>query len=105
MAPNLWAVHNDEKLWPEPHKFDPERHLDNEGNFVRSPYIIPFGLGARQCLGEQMARMEVFTFLVTLVQHFKFDPDPNDNSLPDIESGSNGLAFVAKHFNIVANEA
>ena len=105
MAPNLWAVHNDEKLWPEPHKFDPERHLDNEGKFVYSQYIIPFGLGARQCLGEQMARMEVFTFLVTLVQHFRFGPDPNVDFLPDIDWGSNGLTFVPKDFKTVVTEA
>ena len=66
VLPNLWAVHNDPDLWKEPEEFIPERHLDSNGNFVKSNYVIPFSLGPRHSLGEQLARMEVFIFLVSL---------------------------------------
>ena len=45
--------------------------------------MIPFWVGPRHCLGEQLARMEIFIFLVSLVQRFKFLPDPNEDKLPD----------------------
>uniref|UniRef100_H2Z9F6 Uncharacterized protein n=1 Tax=Ciona savignyi TaxID=51511 RepID=H2Z9F6_CIOSA len=76
IAPNLWAVHNDPEEWDEPNKFKPERHLDAGGNFVQLKHVIPFSVGPRHCLGEQLARMEVFIFLVSLVQKFEFLPDP-----------------------------
>ena len=69
-----------------------------------SPHIIPFSIGGHQCLGEQMAKMEMFMFLVSLVQRFELGPFPKETILPDIESGTNGLAFVPVHFNIVAKE-
>jgi len=100
----LWAVHNDDTRWPQPDIFVPERHLDATGKFVSSPHIIPFSIGGRQCLGEQMAKMEMFMFLVSLVQRFELETDPNEAALPDIESGTNGLSFVPVHFKIVAKE-
>nr|XP_002123213.4 cytochrome P450 2U1-like [Ciona intestinalis] len=99
---NLWAVHNDPNTWEEPSMFKPERHLDESGHFVQSKHVIPFSVGPRHCVGEQLARMEVFIYLVSMVQKFEFLPDPNANELPDIEKGSNGPAFVPQMFDIVA---
>uniref|UniRef100_H2YS91 Uncharacterized protein n=1 Tax=Ciona savignyi TaxID=51511 RepID=H2YS91_CIOSA len=82
---NLWAVHNNPDVWDEPNKFKPERHLDDKGNFVQSNHVIPFSVGPRHCLGEQLARMEIFIYLVSLVQKFEFLPDPDATELPDIE--------------------
>uniref|UniRef100_H2Z9F5 Cytochrome P450 2U1 n=1 Tax=Ciona savignyi TaxID=51511 RepID=H2Z9F5_CIOSA len=102
IAPNLWAVHNDPEEWDEPNKFKPERHLDAGGNFVQLKHVIPFSVGPRHCLGEQLARMEVFIFLVSLVQKFEFLPDPKATVLPDIENGASGAAYVPLPFKIVA---
>uniref|UniRef100_H2Z8V6 Uncharacterized protein n=1 Tax=Ciona savignyi TaxID=51511 RepID=H2Z8V6_CIOSA len=102
IAPNLWAVHNDPVVWDEPNKFKPERHLDADGNFVQLKHVIPFSVGPRHCLGEQLARMEVFIFLVSLVQKFEFLPDPKAKVLSDNENGSSGAAFVPLPFKIVA---
>ena len=101
---NLWAVHNNPEYFEEPEKFKPERHLDSEGKFQKSKYVIPFSVGPRHCLGEQLARMEVFIFLVCLVQKFKFKASNADGSLPEIKKGSLGLAFVPLQFDVVAVE-
>uniref|UniRef100_H2YB90 Cytochrome P450 2U1 n=1 Tax=Ciona savignyi TaxID=51511 RepID=H2YB90_CIOSA len=101
---NLWAVHNDPDVWDEPNKFKPERHLDDKGNFVHSNHVIPFSVGPRHCLGEQLARMEVFIFLVSLVQKFEFLPDPDAKDLPDIENGSHGTVFVPLPYKLLAKE-
>ena len=97
-------MHNDETLWPEPEKFRPERHLDENGKFVPSHHIVPFSIGGRRCLGEQMARMEVFMFLVTMVRAFKFEKNPDVDELPDINWGSNGIILVPRAFKIVAKD-
>jgi len=95
-------VHNDPKLWNEPEKFIPERHLNNGGSFVKSNHVIPFSVGPRHCIGEQLARMEVFTFLVSLVQKFEFQPSPNDQDLPSIHNGSNGSIYIPGAYDVVA---
>jgi cytochrome P450 len=34
--------------------------------------VIPFSLGRRQCLGESLAKQELFLIFVTLMQKFEF---------------------------------
>lgn len=46
----LIGIQNDEKYFPEPEKFIPERFLDNV-NASQCVYA-PFGTGQRQCLGK-----------------------------------------------------
>jgi len=64
--------------------------LDKQGNFVNCNYVIPFGVGPRHCLGEQLARMEVFIFLVGMVQKFQFLPE-NEKNLPVIDDAIRGM--------------
>ena len=44
--PIIW----NEELFPEPHVFKPERHLDCNGEFVKNEYLTPFGVGKQKCL-------------------------------------------------------
>uniref|UniRef100_A0A8C6V6R1 Cytochrome P450 family 2 subfamily R member 1 n=1 Tax=Naja naja TaxID=35670 RepID=A0A8C6V6R1_NAJNA len=67
---NLYSVHFDEKYWSNPEMFCPERFLDSSGQFVKKEAFIPFSLGRRHCLGEQLARMEMFLFFTALLQRF-----------------------------------
>ncbi|XP_004634958.1 vitamin D 25-hydroxylase [Octodon degus] len=67
---NLYSVHFDDKYWRDPKVFCPERFLDSNGYFVKKEALIPFSLGRRHCLGEQLARMEMFLFFTTLLQRF-----------------------------------
>ena len=104
VIPNVWAVHNSEELWKDPEIFNPERFINENGEFVKSPHVIPFSIGPRFCLGEQLARMEYFTILASLVRSFEFLPDPKAGCLPEIVDGCNGLIFVPQPFEFVAKE-
>ena len=100
----MWALHNDPNVWEEPDQFRPERFLDTDEKFVLSNQVIPFSLGSRRCMGEQLAKMEVFIFLVSMVQKFEILPDPEAEKLPEINEGINGTAFAPYPYRIVAKE-
>ena len=42
---NLYAVHNDERIWDQPDVFKPSRFLDDDGRVLRREELIPFGIG------------------------------------------------------------
>ncbi|XP_026711620.1 cytochrome P450 1A5-like isoform X2 [Athene cunicularia] len=63
------------KLWKDPLTFNPERFLSAEGtevNKVAGEKVLIFGLGKRKCIGEPIARWQVFLFLSTLLQQLEF---------------------------------
>ena len=76
------SVHLNEALFPDPERFSPERHIDKDGRFVKSEYILPFSIGKRACMGESLARMELFLMLGTLLQHCEFQPVDGKTPLP-----------------------
>ncbi|XP_010221329.1 PREDICTED: cytochrome P450 2J2-like, partial [Tinamus guttatus] len=59
LLPNLTSVLTDKKEWETPDAFNPE-HFLKDGQFCRREAFIPFSLGKRACLGEQLARTELF---------------------------------------------
>ncbi|NXT19547.1 CP2D3 protein, partial [Syrrhaptes paradoxus] len=72
IIPNLSSVLKDETVWKKPNEFYPEHFLDASGQFVKSEAFLPFSAGRRVCLGERLARMELFIFFTTLLQKFTF---------------------------------
>ncbi|XP_028262265.1 cytochrome P450 2U1 [Parambassis ranga] len=72
ILPNLWSVHRDSTLWEDADTFNPARFLDHEGKLLRKECFIPFGIGRRVCMGEQLAKMELFLTVTSLLQAFIF---------------------------------
>ena len=94
-------MHNDETIWERPEIFNPDRFINEEGKFVHSPNMMAFSIGPRHCLGEHLARMELFIFLVSLVRRFEFLPDPNAAE-PSVDNASSGFILAPKAYNLVA---
>ena len=101
MSGNIWAAHHDPKIWPNPTKFDPSRHLDKDENYVCSGNLIPFGVGPRSCFAEYLARVEVYIMLVKFFQ--KYDVTPS-GTLPGVYDGVETITYDPKPFNVVIKQ-
>ncbi|XP_077597788.1 cytochrome P450 17A2 [Stigmatopora nigra] len=69
---NMWAIHHDPAHWEHPDLFTPGRFLDERGRRVTPSRFLPFGAGPRICVGESLARTELFLFLSTMLQRMSF---------------------------------
>ncbi|KAM3619802.1 uncharacterized protein V6R79_013730 [Siganus canaliculatus] len=99
IMPMLTSVLFDKNEWEAPESFKPERFLNAEGKFVKREALLPFSAGKRVCLGESLAKMELFLFFVGLLQKFTF-------SVPDGEElsteGITGMTRVPLPFKVYA---
>ncbi|XP_041477517.1 cytochrome P450 2U1-like [Lytechinus variegatus] len=103
VIPNLWAVHHDPKDWCEPHEFNPDRFLIADGQtVVKNEAWMPFSVGRRDCLGQQLAKMEAFLLFTNLFQQFEFKLPPDQPT--HTMRGQSGLTMPPESYKIRAFE-
>lgn len=95
----IYTIHRDEKYWPNPDTFDPERFtrpytnpdIPEWGGFdptkwegklypneIASDFAyLPFGGGARKCVGDEFALLEATVTLALVLRRFEFSFDPD----------------------------
>jgi len=61
------AMHHNPKYWPDPYEFRPDRFL---GDYNKDAFI-PFGAGARACIGRRFSEIEQIAVLSVIVLHYK----------------------------------
>lgn len=88
----------DPELWNEPEEFRPTRFLSAEGKVCKPEYFMPFGVGRRMCLGDVLARMELFLFFSSLLHTFDLRL-PEGASLPSLR-GNAGVTVTPDPFKV-----
>ncbi|XP_050352237.1 cytochrome P450 6k1-like [Nymphalis io] len=69
---NVLAIHYNEKYYPEPEMFQPERFMSDIDN--TNNVFLPFGEGPRFCIGKRYGMMQVKASLAQLLVHYKIKP-------------------------------
>ncbi|WP_420627634.1 cytochrome P450 [Candidatus Leptofilum sp.] len=77
VAVSPYTLHRHPTFWPEPEKFDPERFTPEQEAARHRYAYIPFGAGARKCIGDQFALMESIIILPTTLQRFRLQLVPD----------------------------
>jgi cytochrome P450 len=87
-----YVIQRSPQLWDHPDDFDPDRMGPNGSHDRPRLAMCPFGAGPRNCIGEQLARLEIqvhlMMFAKELVLHY------SDDKLPEISAGMN---LLSKH--------
>jgi len=89
MSINIWGINHDPENWPDPERFFPERHLDENPSHDPLAFLT-FSSGKRICLGMQFAWTELRVVLSMLLARYKW-------TLPEGSIHDDGLKFGATH--------
>lgn len=98
VVPLLHTVHMDPNLWESPEEFKPCRFLSPEGKVTKPEFFMPFGVGRRMCLGDVLARMELFLFFSSIL-HINNVSVPEGQSLPSLK-GNAGITVTPDSFKV-----
>ncbi|XP_072943601.1 serine/threonine-protein kinase fused-like [Epargyreus clarus] len=83
IVPLINKINMNPEFFPEPEIFKPERFI--KGRELHLPdHFIPFGVGRRVCLGEQLARMELYLFFANLMNNFEIEL-PEGHEPPELQ--------------------
>lgn len=93
------VTHHDPRWYPEPERFDPDRWLPERGDSVPKFAYIPFGGGARKCIGERFAWMEGILLLASFAQKWSFELAPDARIQPKMNitlRPAHGISMIAR---------
>ena len=72
----IFHTHRDARWYPDPLRFDPERHTPKQAATRPKLAYLPFGAGPRACVGSQFSLLEARLVLATIAQRFVLDVVP-----------------------------
>lgn len=95
-----YTLHRHPDFWPDPERFDPERFTpEREAERHRYAYL-PFGAGARRCLGEHLAGLEIGLVAAAVLQRFRWQLVPEhrveEQAVVTLRPGNGILVTLAR---------
>ncbi|XP_065180292.1 cytochrome P450 4F12-like [Sycon ciliatum] len=78
----LFSLHHNPVIWKDPEVFDPNRFSREHVASRPSNSFMPFGIGARSCIGKAFAVNEIKVLLMSLLLNFRILPRRPDQEKP-----------------------
>ena len=94
-----YFTHRHPEFWPEPQRFDPQRHAPAVEKARHPQAYHPFASGQRICLGNHFSLLETHIILAVLAQRFDPQLAPGyeaDFTVDGLLSINNGLPMILK---------
>ncbi|KYQ99917.1 hypothetical protein DLAC_03884 [Tieghemostelium lacteum] len=91
---NLGAILKNPEFWDHPEQFKPDRFLKNP----HADVFLPFGLGYKMCLGQNLAFSQLFTLIANIIKNFKIKPPKHTSKIDDSEVF--GLTIHPNEFHV-----
>lgn len=91
----------EEAIWNDPQMFRPERFI-LDGRINIPDQYHPFGVGKHRCMGEMLAKSDLFLFIATLLQNFSFLVPPG-HPVPTAEPLDGATASVRQYTALLVN--
>ena len=85
---NLWTLvltlHTDPEIWgPDAYNFNPDRFANGITGACKHPHLyMPFGVGPRVCLGQNLAMIELKILIALILSNFSFSLSPSYSHSP-----------------------
>jgi cytochrome P450 len=92
-----YIVQHDERFFPNPEVFDPERFAPGRADRLTPYSYIVFGAGVRTCIGNSMATMELVLLAATVLQRYRLtlEQEPPEAELEVVLRPKGGLRMKA----------
>lgn len=84
VIPLMPSLMKDPDVFKNPDDFNPQNFLDENGKIKMLERFLPFATGKHRCIGEALARANLFLICTTMLQNFKFEV-PSGHDLPSTE--------------------
>ncbi|KAI5729980.1 hypothetical protein M8J76_008667 [Diaphorina citri] len=94
---NFNGVLMDKEFWHDPEVFRPERFLNDKGAIQVPDQYLPFGAGKHQCMGQTLARSNIFLLTASLLQNFDLSVPPGE--APPSTLGVDGVTPSPGEYN------
>lgn len=73
---SMYAIHRQDRLYPDAEKFDPERFTPEEVSKRHRFAYLPFAAGHRNCIGAAQAMIELKLIVARIAQRYVLTLDP-----------------------------
>ncbi len=76
-----WITQRDERFFPDPLRFDPQRFAPGNAEQIDQFAYFPFGAGPHICIGKSFAMMEIPLVIATVLQDYEIELSPNQREI------------------------